>query len=99
MVLLGTPLDLGRVLALRQPVVRVHYEIEEAGRPGFDEILGNLRTKGIKVFTIRVKEGNEELLRNCATEPNMYYDVPAVSEMMAVFKSISRSISKLRIAK
>jgi predicted GTPase len=41
-VLLGTPIDLGRVLALRQPVVRVHYEIEEVGRPGFDEILGNL---------------------------------------------------------
>jgi predicted GTPase len=41
-VLLGTPIDLGRILALRQPVVRVHYEIEEAGRPGFDEILGNL---------------------------------------------------------
>jgi predicted GTPase len=41
-VLLGTPIDLGRVLALRQPVVRVHYEIEEAGRPGFDEILGSL---------------------------------------------------------
>jgi predicted GTPase len=41
-VLLGTPIDLGRVLALRQPVVRVHYEIEAAGRPGFDEILANL---------------------------------------------------------
>jgi predicted GTPase len=41
-VLLGTPIDLGRVLALRQPVVRVHYEIEEVGPPGFDEILGNL---------------------------------------------------------
>jgi predicted GTPase len=41
-VLLGTPIDLGRVLALRQPVVRVYYEIEEADRPGFDEILGNL---------------------------------------------------------
>jgi predicted GTPase len=41
-VLLGTPIDLGRVLALRQPVVRVYYEIEEAGRLGFDEILGNL---------------------------------------------------------
>jgi Mg-chelatase subunit ChlD len=64
-----------------------------------EKVCANLRSSGIKVFTIRVKEGNEELLRNCATEPNMYYDVPAVSEMMAVFKSISRSISKLRIAK
>jgi predicted GTPase len=42
LVLLGTPIDLGRVLALRQPVVRVHYEIEEVGRPGLEEILGNL---------------------------------------------------------
>jgi predicted GTPase len=41
-VLLGTPIDLGRVLALRQPVVRVRYDVEEVGQPGFDEILGNL---------------------------------------------------------
>jgi predicted GTPase len=38
-VLLGTPIDLGRALALRRPVVRVRYEIEEVGRPGFDDIL------------------------------------------------------------
>jgi predicted GTPase len=42
LVLLGTPIDLGRVLALPQPVVRVRYDVEEVGRPGFDEILGDL---------------------------------------------------------
>jgi predicted GTPase len=41
-VLLGTPIDLGRALALRQPVVRVRYEIEEVGHPGLDEILAGL---------------------------------------------------------
>jgi predicted GTPase len=41
-VLLGTPIDLGRLLGLRQPVVRVRYEVEEVGRPGLDEILAGL---------------------------------------------------------
>ncbi len=62
-------------------------------------VCSNLRTAGIKVFTIRVKEGNAALLKSCATEPNMYFDVPAVSEMMAVFKNIAGNISRLRIAK
>jgi predicted GTPase len=41
-VLLGTPIDLNRALGLRQPVIRVRYEVEEVGRPGLDEILGDL---------------------------------------------------------
>jgi predicted GTPase len=41
-VLLGTPIDLRRVLGLRQPVVRVRYEVEEVGRPDLDEILAGL---------------------------------------------------------
>ena len=64
-----------------------------------EKVCANLRSSGIKVFTIRVKEGNQDLLRNCATNPSMYYDVPAVSEMMAVFKSIAGSVTNLRIAK
>jgi predicted GTPase len=41
-VLVGTPVDLGRLLALRQPVIRVRYEVEAVGRPGFEEILAGL---------------------------------------------------------
>jgi predicted GTPase len=41
-VLLGTPIDLGRTLALRHPVIRVRYEVEEIGPPGLDEALGDL---------------------------------------------------------
>ena len=32
----------GPTLALRHPVVRVRHEVEEIGRPTFDEILGDL---------------------------------------------------------
>jgi predicted GTPase len=39
-VLLGTAIELRRLLGLRQPVVRVHYKVEEIGRrPGLEEAL------------------------------------------------------------
>jgi predicted GTPase len=41
-VLLGTPIDLRRSFALRQPVVRVTYEVEEAGGPSFEALLEGL---------------------------------------------------------
>jgi predicted GTPase len=41
-VLVGTPLDLRRSLAVRHPVVRARYEAEECGAVTFDDVLGDL---------------------------------------------------------
>jgi predicted GTPase len=38
-VVVATPIDLGRILELSKPAVRVSYELEEIGRPKLDEIL------------------------------------------------------------
>jgi predicted GTPase len=38
-VVIATPLDLGRLIRLEKPAVRVRYELEEASRPGLREIL------------------------------------------------------------
>jgi predicted GTPase len=38
-VLIGTPIDLGRLLDLNKPVQRVRYELQEIGRPTLREIL------------------------------------------------------------
>ncbi|MBI2882059.1 MAG: GTPase [Candidatus Tectomicrobia bacterium] len=38
-VVAGTPVDLRRVLRLTKPVVRVHYELQEIGRPTLREVL------------------------------------------------------------
>jgi predicted GTPase len=38
-VVLGTPIDLRRVLTLRHPAVRVRYDVEEIGRPTLAEAL------------------------------------------------------------
>jgi len=41
-VLIGTPIDLRRVMSLNKPAVRVNYKLEEAGTPQMKEILEKL---------------------------------------------------------
>ena len=35
----------------------------------------NVKAANIKLYTVRVIDGNATLLKNCATKPDMYYDV------------------------
>jgi predicted GTPase len=37
--MIATPVDLRRVMRIRQPTCRVRYEIEEIGRPTLREVL------------------------------------------------------------
>ncbi len=40
LVLIGTPIDLGRLLKLNKPSQRIRYDLQEIGRPTLDEVLG-----------------------------------------------------------
>jgi Flp pilus assembly protein TadG len=59
----------------------------------------NVKKDGIKLYTVRVIAGNQSLLRNCASAPNMYFEVSQASQLNAVFKSISDSLATLHISK
>jgi hypothetical protein len=59
----------------------------------------NVKAANIKIYTVRVIDGNATLLRNCATKPTMYYDVSQASQLNAVFSSIAQTLANLRIAK
>jgi predicted GTPase len=39
MVVIGTPIDLTRVIKLKKPYQRVRYELQEIGRPTLKDIL------------------------------------------------------------
>ena len=45
-VVIGTPIDLRRVITINKPALRVSYEIEEIGRPNLEDIILD-RFKGI----------------------------------------------------
>lgn len=47
---------------------------------------------GIKVFTVRVIDGNANLLRSCASSPDMFYDVSEASQLSSVFDKIGTSV-------
>ena len=59
----------------------------------------NVKAANIKIYTVRVIDGDATLLRNCATKPNMYYNVNQASELNSVFSSIAQNLANLRIAK
>ena len=51
----------------------------------------------VKVFTIRVMDGNAALLKSCATTPEMYYDVQNAAQMQGVFDDIARAITNIHL--
>ena len=61
-------------------------------------------SNAIRIITIRVIEGDEGLLRDCASpdpdDPSkkLYYGVTNASELTPVFQNIARKITRLRIA-
>ena len=63
------------------------------------KVCDNIKAANIKVYTVRVIDGNGTLLKNCATKPSMYYDVDQAIELNSVFSSIAQNLANLRIAK
>jgi Flp pilus assembly protein TadG len=58
----------------------------------------NIKAANIKLYTVRVIDGDVTLLQGCATKPSMYYDVQQASQLNTVFSSIAQNLANLRIA-
>jgi Flp pilus assembly protein TadG len=63
------------------------------------KVCDNIKADNIQLYTVRVIQGNATLLRGCATNPNMYYQVAQASELDSVFSSIAQKLASLRISK
>jgi len=60
-----------------------------------------IKAQGILIYTIGFQVFNsttQNMLKNCATKPDMYYNSPSNSELAGVFKDIAQGLSELRIA-
>ena len=56
------------------------------------KVCDNIKAANIKLYTVRVIDGNASLLKGCATKPTMYYDVEQ-ARSSAACSSRSRRIS------
>jgi len=60
-----------------------------------------IKANGVRVYTIGFQVNDtttKNLLRNCATEPEMYYNSPSNAELAGIFQDIAQGLSELRIA-
>jgi Flp pilus assembly protein TadG len=64
-----------------------------------EQVCANIKKAGIRMYVVRVIEGNTALLQGCATSPSMYYDVQVSSQLKDVFASIASSLTGARLAK
>jgi Flp pilus assembly protein TadG len=62
-------------------------------------VCDNIKKADIRIYTVRVMEGNEQLLKGCATTPAMYYNVTAANQLAPVFETIAKTLSQLRISR
>jgi Flp pilus assembly protein TadG len=64
-------------------------------------LCSNMKGAGIQIFTVRVEvtTGTSDMLRTCASSPDMFYDVQNSSALNDVFASIGSQINELRIAR
>jgi Flp pilus assembly protein TadG len=57
------------------------------------------KSSGIKVYTIRVIEGNAPLLQECASGAGNFFDVKDATQLNGVFAQIGKSLANIRISK
>jgi Flp pilus assembly protein TadG len=62
-------------------------------------ICSNIKAANIRIYTVRVIEGNANLLRACATKPEMYFDVQDADQLNSAFSAIAQNLANLRIMK
>ncbi len=61
-----------------------------------------IKNKGIYIYTIAFEVNNNstrQMLEDCATEPNMYFDAQNQAQLIAAFAKISGDITNLRLSR
>ena len=56
--------------------------------------------QAVRLYTIgfQVTTASQNLLKNCATKPDMFYNSPSNDQLAAIFQDIAQGLSELRIA-
>ncbi len=65
-------------------------------------LCSNIKARGIRLYTItfQLSDGPiKDLMRDCATQPAMYYDSPSNSQLETAFEDIAKGLNDLRLSK
>jgi Flp pilus assembly protein TadG len=62
-------------------------------------VCDNIKAAGIQIFSVLLIEGNESLMKDCASKPDMFYKLTSSSQVAGTFNMIGTKLSKLRLTK
>ncbi|TFF27129.1 VWA domain-containing protein [Jiella endophytica] len=57
----------------------------------------NAKAMDVELYTIRLIDGNETLLKNCATDTSHYFSVTSASQLTKTFQEIAERVLRIRI--
>ncbi|EAU42703.1 hypothetical protein FP2506_07676 [Fulvimarina pelagi HTCC2506] len=58
----------------------------------------NAKAMGIELYTVRLVEGNEDLLKTCAETEDKYHYVTSASQLKTTFADLARQVKGVRLA-
>jgi Flp pilus assembly protein TadG len=79
---------------------RPQAELEQNVRTAL--VCDRIKAQGISVYTILLMENNQQvrdLMRGCASSPQMFFDTPSTSDLEAAFLQIASELSNLRLSR
>ena len=59
----------------------------------------NIKADGIKLFTIRVVDGNAALLQGCASDPTLFFDASQASQVASAFAAMTQQLYHVHLTK
>jgi Flp pilus assembly protein TadG len=62
-------------------------------------ICDEIKKGAVTVHTIRLVEGNEALLRNCASDPSLYHSVTSATNLTPIFDKVADHIMPMRLSR
>ncbi len=57
------------------------------------------KSSDVRIFTVRVIDGDDALLRDCATDPVDFYPINNASELSIAFRAIGGKLKQLRLSR
>jgi hypothetical protein len=58
-----------------------------------------IKKSNVTLHTIRLVEGNEALLKNCASDPSLYHSVTSATNLTPIFDKVADHIIPMRLAR
>jgi Flp pilus assembly protein TadG len=66
------------------------------------DVCERIKASGIRVYSVLLMENSsraKDLMRQCASDPSLYFESPSAADLEKVFQAVAQDLSKLRLSK